>query len=80
MLLQAAQLLSSGGSQTSAVAYPLLVLALTGSPAKAGVVAFLRLFGMAAFALPSVLTADHWNRRPLMTVAHDVPRAPRSRC
>jgi hypothetical protein len=36
MLLQAAQLLSSGGSQMTAIAYPLLVLALTGSPAKAG--------------------------------------------
>jgi MFS family permease len=72
MLLQVAQLLSSGGSQMSAVAYPLLVLALTGSAAKAGFVAFVRLFGMAALALPAGLAADHWNRRRLMIAAHGV--------
>ena len=66
MLLQAAALLSSGGSQMTAIAYPLLVLALTGSPAKAGLVAFARLLAMAVFALPAGLAADHWNRRRLM--------------
>ena len=50
----------------TAIAYPLLVLALTGSPAKAGVVAFARLLGMALFALPAGLLADHWSRRRLM--------------
>lgn len=66
MLLQAAQLLSSAGSQMTAIAYPLLVLALTGSPAKAGFVAFARLLGMAVFALPAGLLADRWSRRRLM--------------
>lgn len=66
VLLQGAQLLSSGGSQMTAIAYPLLVLALTGSPAKAGLVAFTRLLGMALFALPAGLLADHWSRRRLM--------------
>jgi predicted MFS family arabinose efflux permease len=70
MLLQIAQLLSSGGSQMSAIAYPLLVLALTGSPAKAGFVAFVRLFGMALLAVPAGLAADHWSRRRLMVGAH----------
>jgi MFS family permease len=70
MLLQVAQLLSSGGSQMSAIAYPLLVLALTGSPAKAGFVAFVRLFGMALLAVPAGLAADHWSRRRLMVGAH----------
>jgi MFS family permease len=70
MLLQIAQLLSSGGSQMSAIAYPLLVLALTGSPAKAGFVAFVRLFGMALLAVPAGLAADHWSRRRLMIGAH----------
>ena len=56
----------------TSIAYPLLVLALTGSPAKAGIVAFLRLFGMALFALPAGLAADHWNRRRLMIAAHAV--------
>jgi MFS family permease len=72
MLLQTAQLLSSGGSQMTAIAYPLLVLALTGSPAKAGFVAFVRLLGMAVFALPAGLAADHWSRRRLMIMAHVV--------
>lgn len=66
VLLQGAQLLSSGGSNMTAIAYPLLVLALTGSPAKAGVVAFARLLGMALFALPAGLLADRWSRRRLM--------------
>jgi MFS family permease len=72
MLLQTAQLLSSGGSQITAISYPLLVLALTGSPAKAGIVAFARLLGMAFFALPAGLAADRWNRRRLMIAAHAV--------
>ena len=70
MLLQAAALLSSGGSQVTAVAYPLLVLALTGSPAKAGIVAFARLLPMALLALPAGLAADRWNRKRLMIAAH----------
>lgn len=56
----------------TAIAYPLLVLALTGSPAKAGLVAFVRLLGMALFALPAGLAADHWNRRQIMIGAHAV--------
>jgi MFS family permease len=70
VLLQTAGLLSSGGSQITAISYPLLVLALTGSPAKAGIVAFARLLGAALFALPAGLAADHWNRRRLMIAAH----------
>src|SRR5919106_2244734 len=72
MLLQISQLLSSGGSQVTAIAYPLLVLSLTGSPAKAGVVAFARLLGMAFFALPAGLAADRWSRRRQMLSAHAV--------
>ena len=70
VLLQAGLLLSSAGSQMTAIAYPLLVLALTGSPAKAGVVAFVRFLAMAALALPSGIAADRWNRRRLMIAAH----------
>jgi MFS family permease len=70
MLLQASQLVSSGGSQITAIAYPLLVLALTGSSAKAGLVAFARLLPMALFALPAGLAADHWSRRRLMIASH----------
>jgi predicted MFS family arabinose efflux permease len=72
LLLQTAALLSSSGSQMTAVAYPLLVLALPGSPAKAGLVAFARLLGMALFALPAGLAADRSSRRRLIIAAHGV--------
>jgi hypothetical protein len=38
VLLQLGQLLSATGSQTTTIAYPLLVLALTHSAARAGLV------------------------------------------
>jgi MFS family permease len=72
LLLQSGLLLSSAGSQMTAIAYPLLVLSLTGSATKAGIVAFVRLLGMAVFALPAGLAADRWNRRRLMISAHAV--------
>ena len=65
-------MLSSAGSQMTAIAYPLLVLALTGSAAKAGIVAFVRLLAMGVFALPAGLAADHWQRKRLMIGAHAV--------
>jgi MFS family permease len=75
VLLQSGLLLSSAGSQMTAIAYPLLVLTLTGSAAKAGIVAFVRLLAMAVFALPAGLAADHWSRRRLMIAAHGVRAA-----
>lgn len=70
VLLQAAQLLSSLGSQMAAISYALLTLALTDSPAKAGIVAFVRLLAMALAALPAGLAADRFSRRRLMIAAH----------
>jgi predicted MFS family arabinose efflux permease len=66
MLLQAGQLLSGAGTQATAIAYPLLVLALTGSAAKAGIVAFARALPLALLALPAGVAADRWNRKRLM--------------
>src|SRR5918911_1590004 len=73
MLLQTGQLLSHFGSQTTSVAYPLLVLALTHSPAKAGLVAFARYLGTALFSLPGGIAADRWSRKQLM-IGADVVR------
>lgn len=70
MLLQLSQLVSSAGSQITAIAYPLLVLSLTGSSAKAGIVAFARLLPSAVFALPAGLVADRWSRRRVMIAGH----------
>jgi Na+/melibiose symporter-like transporter len=72
VLLQAGQLLSSTGSQLTAVAYPLLVLAVTGSAAQAGVVGFARLLPAALLALPAGVAADRWDRRRLMVSADAV--------
>jgi hypothetical protein len=72
LLLQAGQLLSDAGTQVTAIAYPLLVLAVTGSAAKAGAAAFARALPLALFALPAGLLADHWNRKRLMVVADTI--------
>src|SRR5689334_25400933 len=74
VLLQGGQLFSNIGTQTTQIAYPLLVLALTHSAAKAGVVAFARALPLWIFALPGGLAADRFNRKRLM-IAADVIRA-----
>ncbi len=74
MLLWSGQALSSLGSQISQVAYPLLVLAITGSPAKAGIVGFARNLPIAVLALPAGAIADRVNRKYVM-VACDGVRA-----
>ena len=66
MLLQAGQLLSTFGSSISGIAYPLLVLAVTGSAAKAGYV------GAAQFTpLLAVQPRRGRRRRPLRPAAPD---------
>jgi MFS family permease len=72
MLLQIGQLLSQAGTSSTTIAYPLLVLALTHSPAKAGIVGFARTVPWALLALPAGLAADRWNRRWLMIAADGV--------
>jgi hypothetical protein len=73
MLLQIGQLLSDAGTQSTSIAYPLLVLAMTGSAAKAGIVSFARTLPWALFALPAGVAADRRNRKRLM-IAADVVR------
>ena len=71
-MLQAGQLFSSAGTQLTAIAYPLLVLSVTHSPAKAGFVTFARLVPFAAFGLLAGLAADRWKRRRIMIAADGV--------
>ena len=75
VLLQTGQLLSNAGTQSTQIAYPLLVLALTHSPAKAGIVAFARALPLWLFALPGGLAADHFRRKGLMITADAVRAA-----
>jgi len=72
VLLTAGQLLSTAGSQVTTVAYPLLVLALTGSPARAGLVGFARLAPTPLLALAAGEAADRWDRRGIMLAADAV--------
>ncbi len=73
VLLQSGQTLSTIGSESTAIAYPLLVLAVTHSPAQAGIVGFARIVPWALFGLVAGVVADRLNRKRIM-VAADVIR------
>ncbi len=72
MLLMTGRLLSTFGTQFTTIAYPLLVLAVTHSPAKAGVVAFARLAPHAVLGLLAGVAADRFDRKRVMIVADAV--------
>jgi MFS family permease len=72
VLFQTGQLLSAAGSSLSTIAYPLLVLALTHSPAKAGLVSFARLLPATLLALPAGVASDRLDRRRIMLVSDGV--------
>ena len=74
VLFQAGQLLSSAGSSISAIAYPLVVLSITHSAAKAGVVGFAALLPTPLLSLVAGVAADRYDRRTIMLGA-DVLRA-----
>jgi MFS family permease len=73
-LLWTGQVVSTIGSEVSALAFPLLVLALTGSPAKAGVVGFAQTLPNLFLYLIAGVLVDRWDRKRIMIVA-DVIRA-----
>ncbi|MBV8256611.1 MAG: MFS transporter [Actinobacteria bacterium] len=68
LLLQSGQVLSTIGSESCALAYPLLVLAVTHSPAQAGIVGFSRVLPWALFGLVAGLVVDRVPRKRLMIV------------
>ena len=65
-LLWSGQAVSVLGSQTSKIAYPLLVLAMSGSPAKAGLAGFAAMLGYLLFPLPAGGLADRHDRKRIM--------------
>jgi MFS family permease len=75
VLLQAGQLLSTFGSSMSRLAYPLLVLAVTHSPAKAGYVGALQFAPLLPFGLVAGMAADRFERRRLMIASDAVAAA-----
>lgn len=66
-------MLSTIGSESTAIAYPLLVLAVTHSPAKAGVVGFLRILPWALFGFAAGVVTDRLPRKRVM-ITGDVVR------
>lgn len=73
VLLQLGQLFSTVGTSASQIAYPLLVLATTHSPAKAGVVGSAAFAPYVLFGLLAGVAADRWNRKHVM-IAMDLVR------
>jgi MFS family permease len=73
VLLQVGQTLSTIGSESTAIAYPLLVLAVTHSPAQAGIVGFARIVPWALFGFIAGVVADRLERKRIM-IAADVIR------
>jgi predicted MFS family arabinose efflux permease len=66
LVLWSAQLVSTLGSQVSLVAFPLLVLALTGSAARAGIVGFANTIPALLFYLPAGVLVDRLDRKRVM--------------
>lgn len=74
LLLWSGMAVSVLGSRVSTIAYPLLVLYLTGSPADAGLVGFLATLPYLLFQLPAGGLVDRWDRKRVM-LACDAGRA-----
>jgi len=74
LLLWTGQVVSTLGTRISGLAYPLLVLAVTGSPAQAGLVAAAQAAPFLIWFLPAGALVDRWPRKRIMLVA-DAGRA-----
>jgi predicted MFS family arabinose efflux permease len=74
MLLWSGQMVSNIGTQVSQLAFPLLILALTGSAAQAGFAGALRALPYLFFSLPAGALIDRWDRKRTMILC-DAGRA-----
>jgi MFS family permease len=68
--LWSGQLVSWVGTEVSGIALPLVVLALTGSPAQAGIIVALRGLVYVVLALPTGTLIDRWDRKIIMVLAN----------
>lgn len=66
------QAFSAAGTRATAVAFPLLVLAITGSPAKAGLIAAAQTVPLMVWYLPAGALADRLGGRRLMLWAEGI--------
>lgn len=69
VVLWSCQLVSALGSQLTLVAFPLAALAMTGSPARAGVVGFANTVAVLVVYLPAGVLVDRADRRWVMVGA-----------
>ncbi|MFF2848291.1 MFS transporter [Streptomyces sp. NPDC058001] len=72
MLLWSGQVVSTVGMRVTTLAYPLLVLALTGSPFQAGLVGFAQTLPFLVLYLPARALVDRWDRKRVMLAADGV--------
>jgi MFS family permease len=70
MLLWSGQLVSWIGTEVTGITLPLVVLALTGSPARAGAIAAVRGVIYVLLAIPAGALVDRWDRRRVMVLAN----------
>ncbi len=70
MLLWGGQVVTTLGASAASIIYPLLILALTGSPAQAGGASALRMVPYLLLSLPVGALIDRWNRRRVMITCH----------
>ena len=66
MLLWSGQVVSTLGSNISGIALPLLILAITNSPALAGIAGALATLPYLVFSLPVGALVDRWDRKLVM--------------
>ena len=74
LLLWTGQVVSTIGTRVSGLAYPLIVLAITGSAAQAGLVAAAQTVPFVIWFLPAGALVDRWPRKRIMLAA-DAGRA-----
>lgn len=74
LLLTSGQVISLAGSQFSLIAFPLLVLFMSGSPVQAGLIGSMRLLPYVLLGLPAGALTDRWDRKRVMLVC-DAGRA-----
>lgn len=74
LLLVSGQVVSVVGSQFSLIAFPLLALFVSGSPAQAGLIGSMRLLPYVLLGLPAGALADRWDRKRIMQIC-DAGRA-----
>ena len=71
-LLWGGQVISEAGFSTSMIAFPLLVLAVTGSAAQSGLVLGAVAIAQLAAGLPAGALVDRWNRKKIMLACEAV--------